>query len=108
MDLSRPPYDCSGSSFKLRINACAPHQRLHVRACARRTHIAHRADRKPALDRVRARARVLAAREGHDVRAGLTQAQPLRARRDLQALETPVRVVQVRQVCARAVSWVRV
>jgi cell division septum initiation protein DivIVA len=108
MDLSRPPYDCSGSSFRLRMNACTPPQRLRARARARRTHIAHRADREPALDRVRARARVLAARERHDVRAGLAQAQALRTRRDLQALEAPVRVVQVRQVCARAVSWVRV
>jgi hypothetical protein len=35
MDLSSPPYDCPGSSFKLRMNACTPHQRLPGRARAR-------------------------------------------------------------------------
>jgi hypothetical protein len=71
---------------------------------ARRTHIAYRADHKPAFERVRARARVLVVREGvrareaDDVRAQLGQAQPVRARQDMQALEAPVRAVEVRQV----------
>jgi hypothetical protein len=90
----------------------APHERLCAaptqpraapRSHTRRTHVAHRADTESALVRTHARARGLAAREGHDVRAELAQTQPLRAPRDRKALEAPVRVVQVRQVCARGI-----
>jgi hypothetical protein len=92
----------------------AAHERLHAASTPARprvratTDIAYRADREIALGRVCAGARVLAAREGDDVGAGLAQAQRPRVRRDMQDLEVPVRVVKIWQLYARTVKgWVR-